>query len=102
MKHFDRTNLKILRAEIDAALASVAKNHGIKINAGNATFSGATVTFKLELTAADSDGGFVSKEAVAFTNCARMFGLEADDLGKEFTVAGTVYKVIGLKTDAAK
>lgn len=58
MKHFDRTNLKILRAQIDAALASVAKNHGIKINAGNATFSGATATFKLEFAAADSDGGF--------------------------------------------
>lgn len=44
---FDRANLKALRADIDAALATVAEKHGISLGIGNISFSGEKFTTRM-------------------------------------------------------
>lgn len=46
--NFDRTNLKQLRKDMDAAIAAVAKQHGIDMQIGTIRFSGDKATMKIE------------------------------------------------------
>lgn len=46
--NFDRTNLKQLRKDMDAAIAAVAKQHGIDMSIGTIRFSGDKATMKIE------------------------------------------------------
>ncbi len=62
---FDKSALKALRADIDAALAAVGAEHGISLKAGNARFTNDTATFKLECTLLNSDGVAETKEMIA-------------------------------------
>ena len=65
IKQFDKKNLEVLRNDMNAALAAVAEKHGVTLHAGNATFMGETVTFKLEAVVLDKDGNVQTKESVA-------------------------------------
>jgi hypothetical protein len=47
MKEFNRTTLKEIRADMDAALALVAEQHGLEIQIGNMRFSSSEVTIKV-------------------------------------------------------
>lgn len=53
---FNRSNLPNLRAEINQALKDVATKYGISIAAGNARFSDANATFKLEVSIVSANG----------------------------------------------
>lgn len=48
--------LKVLRVEIDAALAAIATKHGIAIQAGKGTYGGTTGKIVLELAVPDGSG----------------------------------------------
>lgn len=50
MTTITRDILKAIRGDIDAALAAVGEKHGVILKAGNASFSEANFTFKLEGT----------------------------------------------------
>lgn len=95
--NFDRTNLRMLRQAIDAALEDVGKDYGISIEAGNATFGENIATFKVECATIAKNGKVVSKAAEDFNRYAQMFGLEPSDLGREFTHRGRRYTITGLK-----
>ena len=58
IKAFSKPTLKMLRDEINAALAPVAAKHGIDLHAGNGTFGLANFTLKLN-GAVVSDSGVV-------------------------------------------
>lgn len=62
---FNKLTLRILRSEIDAALASVGAKHGIDLKAGNARFTADSATFKLECSLLNSDGKAETKELTA-------------------------------------
>ena len=64
--NFDRTNLKQLRKDMDAAIAAVAKQHGIDMQIGTIRFSGDKATMKIEAntvvtTASVSTGEVVTR-----------------------------------------
>ncbi len=46
---FDKTNLREIRNDINAALAEVAKKHGIELNLGTITFSAFEARCKLSM-----------------------------------------------------
>jgi len=52
IKKLDKENLPILRSEIDIALQPIADKYGIKLSAGNVSFSEFSATFKLEVATA--------------------------------------------------
>src|SRR5210317_201051 len=94
--------LKSIRADVEEALAAVAKKHGVTITTGRGTYTAEWATMKLEIAAIDSDGTVQTKEAVDFVAYAFRYGLSPDDLGKEFSYGGETFEIIGLKTRATK
>ena len=100
---FTGKNLNALRAEIDAALATVATKHGITLKMGNAKYARGGEFFEAQLKGAlVRDGQVVSKESVHFTQHASIYGLLPDDLGKEFVSHGRRFRITGLKSGASK
>lgn len=53
---FNKPILRMLRTEIDDALAELAKRHGISLHIANGTFYNDTMTFKLKGALLDGDG----------------------------------------------
>ncbi|WP_448205334.1 hypothetical protein [Azospirillum sp. sgz302134] len=88
---FDAAILKALRPEIDAALADLGRKHGITLRAGNATFDGVIASVKLELAVAGT-----SKEAEAFKQFHKSYGLALEDLDREFVLDKVMYRLKGL------
>jgi hypothetical protein len=101
IKKLDKENLPILRSEIDIALQPIADKYGIKLSAGNASFSEFSATFKLEVATAQ-DGNFITKEGQNFLNHAKYLGLSEDFLNKEFDWFGSKYILTGYKPRSSK
>jgi hypothetical protein len=72
---FDSSNLKTLRADLDAALAVIAEKHGITLEIGRIGFSAgefrAQMTGKVEAIAAEQDRSLL-------VSMASVFGLDID------------------------
>lgn len=101
IKQIDRTNLKLLREQINQALVQVGNRHGIKLTAGNASFSDFNAAFKLEVQTIQ-DGNVISKDAQTFLDYAQLLGLSKDMLNQEFETMGRVYKLTGYKPRSTK
>lgn len=87
---FDKNTLRILRSEIDVALAQVGNAYGIDLHAGNARFDAKTATFKLDLALLDESGVVETKEMLALK------AFNPDMVGKTVTLhRGMTGKVIG-------
>lgn len=59
---FDKPGLRLLRTEIDFALAKIGETYGISLTAGNVSFNADTATFKLDCVLINSEGVGVTKE----------------------------------------
>ena len=96
----DRSFLKSFKGDAEAALTVVAEKYGISVSykGGSYARDGANATLKFEIAAPDAETGeALSREAQDFKLSARAHGFEPEDLGSEFTVRGTVYRITGLK-----
>jgi hypothetical protein len=100
IKQFDRNNLKVLRADIDAALKAVGEKHGIVLTCGNASFLPTTATLKVECATKAADGQIVTREAEDFKRYAAMIGMQPSDLGKTFRQNGKTFKIEGYNSKA--
>lgn len=99
---FNKANLQSLRTEIDNALKSVEKQFGIKLHAGNASFSGNEVTFKLKGNTISEGGTIITREA---TNWDRYKGFNDMDhlsVGDQIKIQGKSYTLTGYNTRAKK
>ena len=99
---FTTTNLRELRADIDAALKSVAEKHNISLNAGSARYTPTTATFKLEAVTTTIDGEVVEAEKVKFNEFCGKFGIAKDAFGSTFKSNGEVFTICGIKPKAKK
>ncbi len=94
--NIDRTSIRLLRDQIESALAALGTQHNLAITVGGASFlPGKNVTFKLECAVIGADGEVASKDAEAFKTNAIFFGLKAEDLGREFTYNGKRWTITG-------
>jgi hypothetical protein len=101
----DRPFLKEFTKEAEKALVAVAEQFGISASYKSGSFArdGANATLKFEIVAPDAETGeTLSREAQEFKSLGHVFGFEPDDLGREFTVRRTVYKISGLKSSRPK
>ena len=100
---FNRSECRRLGDAIEKALQKVAEQHGVDLKRGNARFSSSNVTYKIEASLLGTNGEVKSKEVEDFKKYAPMFGLKAEDFGKQFTTfAGKNYTICGLNTKARK
>lgn len=102
IKSFDKTNLRLLTADIQTALKSVADNYGISLTYKGARFSATNVSIKLEGAVIGAGGVVETKERKDWKVYAEMFGLKSAWLDKTFVLAGDQYVISGLATRKSK
>ena len=95
IKQFDKSNLKLLRSEIDFALRDIGNRYGIKLNAGRASYMEKSATFKLELMTLDDSGNAITKEAQTLRAYLGVLGLRESHLDQKFLLGGKTFKLIG-------
>lgn len=100
---FNRSTVKGLRVEMDAALAEISKKYGIKISTGNASFTGDEVTFKVKANVIDSEtGNVLTQEAKNFEIYKNSIGLSSLSVGDTIKLRGKSYTITGYNTRARK
>ena len=104
---FNRTNLKTLRSEIDAALEAVLAKHGLTADLGNIRFGATDFRCKLNVEVASTTGpaSVADTDAAAerkFKAHAWKFGLTGDEFGKTFKSRGTAFTIIEINPRAKR
>ena len=102
IKQFDKTNLHVLRVEMDSALQAISNKYGITIKAGNASFSGNECTFKVKLNTKGTDGTVITKEAKDFDRYKGLHGMDHLSVGDTIYIQGSPYILTGFNTRARK
>jgi hypothetical protein len=86
---FDISNVKVLRDEIEAALAPLLVRHGLKLNINGVTYArnGGDMNIRLK---------FVTVNTVPESvNSVHVPGFTNEDMGKVFSMQGTQYRITG-------
>ena len=96
---FDRTNLKQIRTDLEAALDNLSKKHQISLTVGNISFNDMSFSTKIKAAITDGDN---SIDKIEWATHAWRFGLEEDDFGKTFTHNGKLYITVGIKPRSSK
>jgi len=93
LKKFDRPTLQSIRIEIDAALAQVAAKHGFAMKLGSVRFTETAFTGKVEASLSGE-----SPEAQRYKDMCGVYGLDEKMLGQNVHYAGSIVKVVGMKS----
>jgi hypothetical protein len=102
VSNFDKPSIKAIRTAMDAALAKVEKQYGIKISTGNARFSADEVTFKVKANVIAKGGIVKTKEAQAWDLYATTEGLGHLSVGDTVQLQGKSFTIKGYNTRARK
>ena len=102
IKSFDKPQIVQLRTAMDKALQSVAKEYGITISAGNASFSGNECTFKVKCNTIGSDGTAITTEATNWDRYKGLHGMDHLSVGDTITIQGSPYILTGFNSRARK
>jgi len=102
VSNFDKPSIKAIRTAMDAALAKVEKQYGIKISTGNARFSNDEVTFKVKANVIAKGGIVKTKEAQAWDIYATSQGLGHLSVGDSVQLQGKSFTIKGYNTRARK
>lgn len=90
---FTKSVLKAMRQDIDAALAVVAKKHGITLSIGNISFD--ANSFRTTLSAKGSEDTN-ENEQVEFLANAGKIGLDNKAYGAIFSSNGSDFEIVGV------
>lgn len=93
--------LKVLRPEIEAALAEIGIKHGVSLRCANAKYSSLDFTFQLKGEVIDAGGG-KSKAEAEWEKDSRIFGLESISFGDTFSSNGKQFSITGLDFNKRK
>lgn len=105
LNQFDKSNVRLIISECQAALSAVAERHGLTLTQKNCSYrtDELPVPFKLTILQTNESGETVDPMATDFTLYATSFGLSPDDLGKTFKqFGGQSFKICGLKPRSRK
>lgn len=96
---FDKSNIKSLREDINAALAEVGKKYGISLQAGNASFTATETTFKLLAMVGNKTISDVRAEKTAsdLVTYATIYFPDLK-LSATYSRGGRTYKIVGYNT----
>jgi len=102
VNQFDKQNLRAIREAMNTALAKVEKEYGIKIEAGNARFSGNEVTFKVKANTIGTAGTVITKEAQMWDLIRNNHGLGHISVGDTIEIQGKSFTLKGYNSRASK
>jgi hypothetical protein len=109
--NFDPSNLKQLRAAIDAALAPVVKQYGVRLSLGTISYDPTNPKATTRLTmiavgdanaATDPRAAMLVKAKADFNRYAESFGLKPEQFGSIFKYGRETYKLVGVKPGSPK
>ena len=99
----DRQKVLSIRDKLNEVLKEAGKDLGVELRLGNCTYYNNNATFKLEVAEIGEDGEVHTKEAEDFRARAFMYGLQPEDLGKDFRdFTGKKFTITGLKPRSKK
>lgn len=104
LKQFDGTSVAKITAEVRAALEPIAEKYGLVLDRKGSTYRRDALPVMLQflIKTTDADGNVLTVAAKDFQRYALMFGLQADDLGREFEAQGESFRITGLKPKSRK
>lgn len=97
----DRTAVRRINSDIEAALKAVADRYGVQIKLGNSRFSNTNCTTKIDISTVNEGGTAMTKEATDFNRFASSFGI-TKKLGDTFDFRHDSYEITGLKPRSSK
>lgn len=99
-KRFTSDSVKALREELNKTLEAFGRKHNMEITLGNAVFDPINCNFQLKVKLLPTDD---FDPALAFwsVHCGRI-GFDPADLGKQFTLGNTLYKLTGYNPNEKK
>lgn len=93
---FDKPTCRTLAKDIEAALAEVAKKHGVTIQYAGGRFQDTSLAMKLEVKVADPEVQAKAAQ-IEFASLAPLFRLTGAHYGREFTAQGKRYRLVGFQ-----
>lgn len=102
MTTIDSSFMKLARPQIEAALSDLAQRLGVQFELTGGRYAGDYGHYKLNISPIGEGGRPQTKEADAFKKLARLYGLDAEDLYRQFSSSGERFEIVGLNTKAAK
>ena len=102
MKTLERSTVRDLSADIQAALQAVALKHGITFTPKGCTFSSTSATFRIEAAVIGDGGVAETRERTDFPRYAGLFGLKPEWLDKSFVHGANTFTIIGIATRKSK
>lgn len=104
LKQFDGTSVRKIHDEVRAALEPIAEKYGLVLDRKGSSYrrDALPVMMQFLIKETDEDGNALGASAKDFKKYAVMFGLKADDLGREFVTHGETFRITGLKPKSQK
>lgn len=99
-----KASLPGIRADINAALATIEAKHNIKFNTGRITYeTGSNFRLKVEaVSTADHRGNAIDPDKANFEKNAWKVGVSKDAFGQKFTSNRKQFTITGISTRAKK
>ena len=97
IKKLDAHQVKEVRKQIDVELAALGERLGLTFHAGNASYTGNKITYKLEALIEGFDPDKAEFEASCWA-----FELKPSDWGRLFISGGRSFKLVGIKLNRPK
>lgn len=94
MTQINSQTIKTMRPQIEEALKELGERLGIDFSIGRGTYGGIKGSFTLEMAARDAETGKSGAQQL-FEHYARLYGLTAEDYGREFTFQSRRFKLVG-------
>jgi hypothetical protein len=97
ISNFEKSNLKVIREDVDAALKAVGDKYGISLHLGNIRFDQKTFSGKLEATINDSKTGAAkSAMEIALEQGGKLYIGNNFEISKTYDYRGKKIKFVGL------
>lgn len=96
---FNRSGFELFRNDVEIALKSVAKKHGIEIECGKISYSNFDFTMQLKVTKKDKN---INGKRAAFEQECILFGFKPEDYNREFGANGKHFRLIGFNCKSPK
>ena len=93
----DQREVHKLMARMRPLLDRLATETGLVLSIGKTTYTRHNAVFTIEAAVRGSAGVAMGREAEAFVQNAIEFGLQADDLGRDFQHFDKWYRIVGMK-----
>ncbi len=102
-KTIQRSDLRAIAADINAALETVGEKHGITLTTGNSTYSDRDFTMRLKgVVCVGDDGEAIDGDQLIFERESILIGVSADKYGTTFDNLGKTFTICGLNRKAKK